>query len=66
MTFGEKLQKHRLANGMSQTALAEATGVTQSGISQYERGIGSPSWEFVQKLAAALGVTCMDLTDDEK
>jgi transcriptional regulator with XRE-family HTH domain len=53
-----KLRELRLAAGLSQKQLAEAAGVAQNAVSQWETGIREPSWSNVRALAAALGVTC--------
>jgi uncharacterized protein len=45
----------RLAAGLSQRDLARRAGTSQPAIARYERGIASPSWETLQRLAAACG-----------
>jgi len=42
---------------MTQRQLADASGVTQSLLSAYERGAYSPSWDVAVALAYALGVS---------
>jgi transcriptional regulator with XRE-family HTH domain len=45
----------RLAAGLSQRALAWRAGTSQPAIARYERGVATPSWETLQRLAAACG-----------
>jgi len=55
--FGERLKDLRNKAGLTQTALAEKSGVSQSQISNYEAGRWHSTWETVCKLAKALGVS---------
>jgi transcriptional regulator with XRE-family HTH domain len=64
MTFGEKLKSLREKCGMTQHALAEASGVHRVQIARYETGDGVPTWELVQKLARSLGTDCRAFADD--
>lgn len=61
--FAEKLGK--IMGQLSQAELARRSGVPQPTISAYILRRNRPSWDHVQALARALGVTCMDLSDDE-
>lgn len=45
----------RLAARLSQRALARRAGTSQPAIARYERGAVTPSWETLQRLAAACG-----------
>ena len=45
----------RLASGLSQRALARRAGTSQPAVARYERGTATPSWETLQRLAAACG-----------
>jgi uncharacterized protein len=45
----------RLKAGLSQRALARRAGTSQPAIARYERGIATPSWETLERLAAACG-----------
>lgn len=45
----------RLGAGLSQRALARRAGTSQPAIVRYERGAATPSWETLQRLAAACG-----------
>ncbi len=65
MNFGEKLRAVRLAKDISQTELAEITGLSRRAIIKYEMdGIKPKSKETYQKLADALGVDVSELMDD--
>ena len=57
--FGRRLKELREAavdGGMSQQRLAEAAGLSQRAVSQWERGDREPLWSNVLSLAKALGV----------
>jgi transcriptional regulator with XRE-family HTH domain len=56
MTFNERLRALRETSGMSQEALARASGLSTSAVSKLEQGGIDPSWSTVQKLAEALAV----------
>ena len=45
----------RTAAGLSQRALATRAETSQPAIARYERGTATPSWETLQRLAAACG-----------
>ncbi len=63
--FGAKLKEFRETAGLSQRQLAAKAALSQKGISQWEAGTREPTWAAVQKLAAALGVTCEAFTAAE-
>jgi transcriptional regulator with XRE-family HTH domain len=56
--FGLKLKELREAKGWSQKKLADESGTSQKGISNWENGERVPAWDAVLKLAKALGVDC--------
>jgi transcriptional regulator with XRE-family HTH domain len=62
--FPEKLTALMAERGLTQATLAERSGVKQTTISTYVRGKSEASWPNIQKLARALGVSCLDLQDD--
>jgi transcriptional regulator with XRE-family HTH domain len=72
MTFAKKLRELRDKAGLSETKLAEVSGVGIGAIHQYGLGRNKPSFANVLKLAKALGVTCEafaaceDLDGEEK
>jgi len=49
---------------LSQYALAKKSGVTKQVLSRLELGTNGPSWETVQLLALALGVSCQTFVND--
>lgn len=52
---GQLLRKLRTQAGLSQRALARRAHTSQPAIARYERGTAMPSWETLQRLAAACG-----------
>lgn len=57
-TFASRLRIARdELRGMSQTELAQATGLPPSSIAHFERGARKPSFDNLRKLATALSVT---------
>ena len=63
--FPEKLRTAREKARISQTELAEKTGVSRRSIFAYENGNSIPRRNVLRKLAGALNVTAAYLTDDE-
>lgn len=61
MSFAQNLK--RLRGGRSQTAIAEAAGLTQSALSRYEKGKATPDLKTVLKLAAGLRVPLEPLVE---
>ena len=55
----------RRARGLTQVALAEASGVPQSEVSRLERGSGNPTEHTMTRLAHALGAH-WELVPDEQ
>jgi transcriptional regulator with XRE-family HTH domain len=49
------VRQMRLAAGLSQRALARRAGTSQPAVARYERAAATPSWETLQRLAAACG-----------
>src|SRR3954468_20894120 len=62
-TFGQRLAGLREAKGLTKYALAKLTGLTKQAISRIESEGRSPTWDTVQLLAKALGVTCEAFND---
>jgi transcriptional regulator with XRE-family HTH domain len=54
--FGEILKKIREDKGLKQEDLSKKTGLTQSAISQFEKGLRAPTPATVEKIAKALEV----------
>ena len=57
MTFGEKIQKLRKQQGLSQEALAEKVTVTRQTISKWELDQSTPDLEFIAQLSSIFGVS---------
>jgi len=55
--FSEHLQQIRQSKGLSQTDLAQRTGLQPAAISHFETGRRTPSFDNLIKLAEALGVS---------
>src|ERR1051325_581518 len=56
-TFGELLRQHRLAQGLTQEALAERAGLSAHGILKLERSSTHPYRETAERLSRALHLT---------
>jgi transcriptional regulator with XRE-family HTH domain len=57
-TFGERLRQLREGAGLTQPELAGKAGMHRMGVAKLEQGVRQPSWDTVQRLARALGLTC--------
>jgi excisionase family DNA binding protein len=62
---GQRVRALREAAGLSQQALAAASGVTHEAISRLETGRGTPYAETVRQLARALNVAPVRFVDEE-
>lgn len=63
--FAKRLKTLRLEKQLTQKELAKITGLSTSFISSMERGINAPSFETLESIAKALGVSVEDLFDFE-
>lgn len=59
--LGARIRTLRLAQGATLRKLAAEAGVTESFLSQVERGVASPSIASVQRIARALGQSIAEL-----
>ena len=59
--FGERLRKARVDKGMNQGELADAIGLTQASVSQFEKGLRMPTPASIRKFAQILEVREEDL-----
>lgn len=57
----ESIRILRKEKGWTQEQLADAVGVKRAVISKYESGMVSPSFDMIQKIAAALNVPITSL-----
>jgi transcriptional regulator with XRE-family HTH domain len=62
-TFADRLRALREEAGLSQYALARQAGLSKQGLSRLELGEREPTWQTVQLLALALGVSCERFVD---
>lgn len=63
MTLGQHIKEERTKKGITQKQLADALGVTESYISQYERDLRNPKYETIKKIAKALDIPVTALYD---
>lgn len=66
MNIGEALKYHREANGLSQSALAKGTGISQPKISYYESGKHLPLIDDCIKLADFYGISLDELVGRDR
>lgn len=59
--FAKRLKELRQQKGMTQEDLANASGLSMSFIRAVEQGVNAPSFESIETLASALGVTVMSM-----
>ncbi len=64
--FGERLRQARINKGMSQVELADAVGMTQASISQFEKGLRMPTPNNIRKFAHFLGMSVKDLAGQDQ
>ena len=64
MTIGEKIKYLRKQKGVTQTELAQLTGIHQVSIAKYEKDKMIPQPEQLQKIIEALNVSPMIFFDD--
>lgn len=65
MEFSERLARLRKERGLTQKALAEASGVHATQIQRYESGAYQPTLDALRRLARALAVSADRLVFDE-
>ena len=61
--FGKRLRSFRKNRDMSQERFAEALGISVDFLSLIERGINSPSFDTLERMAKSLRVQVKDLFD---
>jgi transcriptional regulator with XRE-family HTH domain len=64
--LGSRIRGMRLLAGMTLRELATAAGVTESFLSQVERGVASPSIASVRRIARGLGHSIADLFAEDE
>ena len=60
-SFGNALRRARAGAGLTQEALAEASGLDRTYVSGAERGIRNPSLATLARLCDGLGISLSDL-----
>jgi hypothetical protein len=53
--LGQLVKEMRLAAALSQRDLATRAGTSQPAIARYEKGVATPAWDTLQRLAFATG-----------
>ena len=56
--FANRLHRLREKAGLSQYALAKLSGLSKQALSNLELGQREPNWNTVQRIAAALCISC--------
>lgn len=64
MTTGQRIKAARKAAGLTQAELANKLDIPYQSIGQWERDLRNPKRETLRRIAAALGVSEFDLSDD--
>jgi transcriptional regulator with XRE-family HTH domain len=64
MDLATLLKRLREDSGITQEELAFDAGITASALSRIERGLNSPGWTTVRRLAEALDVTLVRLASE--
>lgn len=64
--IGDRIKFARLAKGMSGDDLAQAIGVSRQTVSNWERGVYTPSRDNIFALSDAMGTTPEALMKEEK
>lgn len=60
-TFGARLKRIRESRGLSQSQLADKTGINRRTIRNYEQNLREPKLSTIEWLCGALGLTASDL-----
>lgn len=63
-SVGYKIQEYRVAAKLTQAQLAELIGVSQKHISRLERGMHSPHFDMIIKIAKVLNVSIDAFVED--
>ena len=66
MTFGEKIKEARVAMNLSQTELAQMTGISERSLYTYEQLGTLPRKSNIRKLAEALHISVSYLLDEKE
>ena len=66
MDIGQRMKQIRKEKRMTQEETADRAGVTAVSLSRWENGERNPTFQDVEKVARALGVTMEELTREQK
>ena len=61
--FAERLKSLRQNAGLTQEELAKKARLSHHGLTKLEQGDRKPTWETVQALCKALGVSCEEFAE---
>jgi len=65
-SFGDKVRRHRLEEGLSQEELANRVGISRNYLSEIERGVATnPSWQVMERLTTELGLRAEQQPNEE-
>ena len=56
LNLGERIKKVREEKGIKQKDLADKIGISYVMLSQYERGVRTPKYEMIDKIAKSLDI----------
>jgi transcriptional regulator with XRE-family HTH domain len=59
--LGGAIRKLRAKSGATQEEIAQAADITVAHLSKIERGLTNPTWGTVSAIAAALGVSVVEV-----
>jgi transcriptional regulator with XRE-family HTH domain len=65
MGVGERIKRLRKERGLTQAQLADASGLSRTGLGDIERGKRVPQYDTLAKLSRGLGVSVALLFDEE-
>lgn len=65
MSFANRIKQLRIDNNLTQKDIADALGMTPTGISYWESGYAVPNYETLKKLANFFNVSMDFLTGNE-
>lgn len=63
MNIGVNIRNTRKEKGLSQVAVSQKAGIAVNSLRLYEAGKRQPSWDALQKISDALGVTLWELLE---
>lgn len=64
--LGQSIRRHRIAVGMSQSALGAKIGRSRNTIANWERGVGQPTTAKLLAIANAVGCTLTDIMENRE